>query len=463
MKKKSLFLAIFMIATSLVVGIVPSTVAAHEEEVIVVNDDSFDPTTNNPPITTINWDQYKETGFDMAFTSAQSSTLGNGSADHIQLINNEVKFFGYYSDPYLDFLYYTESDKLEKEFTFNIRQDEMDWHTINSVGFFVNCIKNEDGTYSGYFFSLERSQIALRMIDHFDMETYHKRGGIYLMSSSKIVDSQSIFTGTNDSYAVKLKSEEKKFSIAVTRTASDSSVSQINFDLDLATASLYDVPTDYVGGNDFGIYSAYQSHYCSDLSYATFSDITILSKTTRPVGEVNVSFVDYASDNLTAIKDAISVKGYEGQNFAINPPKQIGDYVYVASSVNVNDGTYTLTPQNVQLSYVHPKYTVEYVDEDGKVLSTESIDKGLALQEYKVNAKKITGYKVKGDNTKTFTLSKDAPVQKVKFVYTKEKATTIKAPSTAPTTGDSTNVQRMLILGALSLISFVVVKIKERK
>ncbi|MDQ0360667.1 MucBP domain-containing protein [Breznakia pachnodae] len=466
MKKKSIFLAISAIALSLVVGIFPNNVVAEEEEAIVVNDENFDSTINNPAVTAISWDKYQEVGHDMAFTSAQSGLLGDGSDEHIQLIGNEVKFFGYYSNPYLDFLYYTESDASAKEFTFSISQDQMDWHTINSVGFFVNCVKNTDGTYSGYYFSLESYRIALRKMDHFDLEGNHVLGGSSLIYSCPVVYSQPIPTGSNDTYTVKLKSEETKFSVEVTRTASDSSVSMINFDLDLATATSDQVPTGYTGGNDFGIYSAYNSHYCSSLSYATFSDITILSKTTREVGEVNVEFIDYTTlgDTNMSVKDTMTADGYEGQNFTVNPPATIGDYVYVGSSLDANTGTYTTNPQSVQLYYVHPKYTVEHVDENGKVLSTETFDKGLGLQEYKAKAKSFDSYKLSGAESQSVTLTKDNPDQKMIFVYKKQtKAATKTSASVAPATGDSTNVAAMMLLGGLSLLSIVVIKIKKQR
>lgn len=461
MKKKSIFLAISAIALSLVVGIFPNNVVAQEEEAIVVNDDSFDSTTNNPPVTTISWDKHQEVIYDSAFTAAQSSLLGDGSDEHIQLIGNNVKFFGYYSNPHLDFLYYTESDASAKEFTFSISQDQMDWHTINSVGFFVNCVKNADGTYSGYYFSLERNQIALRKMDNFDLEGNHAAGGSNLLYSCPVVYSQPIPTGSSDTYAVKLKSEETKFSVEVTRTASDSTVSNITFDLDLATAKSDQIPTGYTGGNDFGIYSAYSSHFCSSLSYATFSDITILSKTTRAVGEVNVDFLDYSSDGKTvSIKDAITADGYEGQNFTVNPPATIGDYVYVGSSLDTNTGTYTTNPQSVQLYYVHPKYTVEHVDENGKVLSSETFDKGLGLQEYTAKAKTFDGYKLSGSESQSVTLTKDSPDQKIVFVYKKQ---TKAAASVAPATGDSTNMSAMMLLASLSLLSIVAIRVKKQK
>lgn len=466
MKKKSIFLAISAIALSLVVGIFPNNVVAEEEEAIVVNDENFDSTINNPPVTTISWNKYQEVVYDTAFTAAQSGALGNGSDEHIQLIGNEVKFFGYDRSPYLDFLYYTESDALEKEFTFNISQDQMDWHTIRSIGFFVNCVKNTDDTYSGYFFSLERNQIALRKMDHFDLEAYHTLGGNYILSVCPVVYSEPIPTGSSDTYAVKLKSQETKFSVEVTRTASDSTVSTINFDLDLATATSDQVPTDYTGGNDFGIYSAYNAHACRSLSYATFSDITILSKTTRAVGEVNVEFIDYTTlgDTNMSVKDAMAADGYEGQNFTVNPPATINDYVYVGSSLDTNAGTYTTNPQSVQLYYVHPKYTVEHVDETGKVLSTETFDKGLGLQEYKAESKLFDGYKLNGASSQSITLTKDNPDQKMVFIYKKQtKAATKTSASVAPATGDSTNISAMMLLGGLSLLSIVVIKVKKQR
>lgn len=51
MKKKSIFLAISVIALSLVVGIFPNKVVAEEEEAIIVNDENFDSTINNPAVT----------------------------------------------------------------------------------------------------------------------------------------------------------------------------------------------------------------------------------------------------------------------------------------------------------------------------------------------------------------------------------------------------------------------------
>jgi LPXTG-motif cell wall-anchored protein len=180
---------------------------------------------------------------------------------------------------------------------------------------------------------------------------------------------------------------------------------------------------------------------------------------------VNIEFIDYSSDGKTvSIKDTIAADGYEGQNFTVNPPATIGDYVYVGSSLDANVGTYTTNPQSVQLYYVHPKYTVEHVDENGKVLSTETFDKGLGLQEYTAKAKSFDGYKLSGAESQSVTLTKDNPDQKMVFVYKKQtKAATKTSASVAPATGDSTNISAMMLLGGLSLLSIVVIKVKKQK
>ena len=402
----------------------------------------------------VNWETHFNTGFDRAFTSAR----GNGNEDHVQLDGNKVTFYGYQTGWKSDYIYYPETDSTEKTFKFGMDYGlysgaggdvllPQKWHSLLSLGFMVNCTKNTDGTISGFYFALEGydarfvpgggpNELVVRKLDHMNFDDLKE-------NSRKIVlEAEPIFRVEAELQAnqFEIKSSNTKFDVLQN--------GEVIFSFDLATAQAEDIPaSDYTGGNDFGFYSGYVGanllqydgdkrtggHDCGELSVAEFTNVEIITRTVLPQSSVDVEFIDYTTkdDKMPKeIDETYNKEGFVGQTYTVNPVAEIGNYILVESPEVLNGKYIDGTVPQVKLYYVHPQYTVKYVDESGKeLLDSKSVNSGLNLDTYAEKSVNIEGYKLTGESEQKVTLTKDKPNQTLTFVYTAEK-TTIEPPKT---------------------------------
>jgi len=344
---------------------------AEQELPIVVNDPDFDPTVNAPPLTDIPWERVHSSGFDRAFTEALSIELGNGSYYRVQFLDeNRIRFFGNDRIAHLDHLYYEEADSAEKQISFEIEQDQIHWHTMNSFGFFINMVRHDDDTVSGYALSIERRHVRLRMLNRVNISALQISGGNAALTWP-IVNEHAVDTGEGDRYVVSITAEERRFAIDIQHIRLDADLPNIQFAIDLETAEPSQIPSDdYTGGNDFGLFSAYSPHNCRRLSYTTFSNVQIITRTVLPQGEVNVNFINADTindDDPTTIADTYVGEGFVGQVFTINPPERIGNYIYVGSSEEVLRGVYSEELTTVNLLYAIITHNVTFDLQGGGV------------------------------------------------------------------------------------------------
>jgi len=242
---------------------------------------------NENIMTDVPWDIHAHEGFDGAFTPGRARDSTN--AEHIQLDGNAAYFYGYYTGPLSDYVYYRESDSTEKTFKFSMLFSIIPaggtvpmpqwWHSLCSVGFLVNCVENNDGTISGYYVSFEprnnRDEIVLRMLNHVNF------GDLYDYSYP-IISGTTVLKGlpledSMETYLYEIKSSYEAFS--VTKDGEEI------FAFDLSTADASEIPSGYTGGNDFGFYAGYvgaPTHTCNELSFAEFTNIELWTKTLMP-------------------------------------------------------------------------------------------------------------------------------------------------------------------------------------
>ncbi|MDR0493360.1 MAG: hypothetical protein LBH74_06975 [Nitrososphaerota archaeon] len=219
----------------------------------------------------IPWDIYAaHEGFDGAFTKERAHDPNNSS--HIQLDDNEAYFYGYYTGPQSDYVYYKESDSTEKTFKFsmlfsiypasggNVRVAQR-WHSLYSVGFLVNCVENNDGTISGYYVSFEprsgKDSIVLRILNHTDFNALYSNSPSII---STPVLNETLLEDSMETYLYEIKSSYEAFSVTKDGEAL--------FSLNISTADASKKPSDYTGGNDFGFYAGYvgaPTHTCNEL------------------------------------------------------------------------------------------------------------------------------------------------------------------------------------------------------
>jgi hypothetical protein len=310
----------------------------------------------------IPWDVYAHKGFDGAFTPERAHDPHNDS--HIQLDGNEAYFYGYYTGPQSDYLYYKETDTTEKTFEFSMmfsiypasggtERIAQRWHSLYSVGFLVNCVENDDdGTISGYYVSFEPrtdgDSIVLRMLERVNFGTlyYNSR----LIMSTLVLD-EMLLGDSMATYLYEIKSSHEAFTVLKD--------GEEIFALDLSTADAAQYPSDYTGGNDFGFYAAYvggEIHSCNELSFAEFKNITLSTKSLVPTitdvswnngnGNGNGGGINQITVNGITLKSA---KNYvEPNNF---------DTVIAKTTLAKNDPTaiYTVVERNADDSGQYEK------------------------------------------------------------------------------------------------------------
>jgi len=420
--KKGLAIILVLLMVFGLVSLNASAVAA--TGAIVENDESFNP-YNDSIMNDIPWDKHAHTGFDSAFTAARAHNPADQS--HIQLDGTAAYFYGYYTGPYSDYLYYKESDPTEKTFSFSINfsvypannsniPQAQRWHSLRSVGFLVNCVENSDNTISGYYFSFEQrnyqDRIVIRLLNHVSLTALYSNS-VPIVSTPILTEIP--FGSSLQAYLFEIKSSQKAFSVK-------KDGSEI-FSLDLSKATASQIPSGYTGGNDFGFYAAYigmeGGHSCNELSFAEFKNIQILTKTVTPQSSVNVHFADYKTrDNVapTEICDIHNATGYIGQDYKVTPPPTIDDYTYVNANTALT-GSYAIAPSDITLFYVNPTLTVRCVDQDGNIIE-EVVKTGLSPYiTYDAQAKDFTGYRLKDDAEKSIVLTPDHPDGIIEFKY----------------------------------------------
>ena len=415
MRKCKVFMQFMMVTFTTVLFLGVHTTNLFASEVIIQNDDTFDPIDESQS-EVLDWDKHTRAAIDSAFTQSLATELGTD--EHIVFDGTNISFYGYDQPGYLDYLYYAETDETEKTFSFTIKPGHIDTHTIVSYGFFVNCVENSDGTISGYFVSRENTSLVLRKIDGMDLpaiaardtfQPYTSAGMDFVYGAPQVFREEVGASGTELQNIV-LKSEKEKFSVAYN--------GEEVFALDLATATPEQVPQDYTGGNDFGLFAAYAGHACPTLSFITISDIKLHTATITPKSEVTLNFVDYVTakeETPIILRNQFTSEGYIGQAYTITAPS-FEKYIFLNDKTVMAD-VYEAENKTVDLYYVNPTYVVEYVDVSGKKIAEDLTVDGLQLQKYTVTAKELAGYKIEGVSTQDITLTADDSRQVITFVY----------------------------------------------
>jgi len=480
MSKKVRTIAAIVLAVILMLSQSISVFAVSVED-FVVNDVDFDPVTGS--VSYLAWDEHFRSGIDSAFTQARSNAFSDGSADHIVFIGNEVRFFGYYTGNILDYLDYdapapTSIDNVDDEFSFSIQPDGRNlaasmYHSLLSYGFLINCTKNSDGTVSGYCFSFDQTRFAIKKIDHVNLEALSKVStstsgtGSYVLHNCPVVWSMP---ATNDvaSGAVGTKSDFVLKSTYTGFTVIRNGVELVT--IDIATTAAVNVPSGYTGGNDFGLYAAYNGvgHTCSSLSAAVMSNIGIYTEMTAAkvnlgidiievdepsIEEEPVLFAAFAAVEEGPVALTFTMEGYVGQGYTITPPEKIDKLSYIGDEETIS-GRYGLDGASETLDYVNARYIVNAYDEkSGELIATTTYD-GLDIGKiYTVNAEELSGYQIVGSSTTSFALTKDDWVKTVDFTY---KFSPTAGNSNSPTTGDANGVMLWIAIAGASLLVIIV-------
>ena len=413
---------------------------------IIVNT-SYNPISTD--LRTLNWDIHTRTWFDAysyaAFTPAQSRALGDGSADHIQVGEDSIMFFGTAYVDFFDYIYYDSPDLDNKMFEFTI-DSNVDYHTLYGFGFMLNCSTDASGLTSGYAVMFGSSSILVKLIDGKNLLAL---AAVAQSPTGTNADGDPTFNGTSggsgsafNSYPT-IKSipyptgtsggAQKSFKI--TSSAVDKS-----FSIELNGANVFtfsptttegQVSTNYPSngsfGSDFGIFAAYMSHACSSLSYAKISKIALYSETvSEEKSTITLNLFDFTFQEYRTASRALLATfestGYVGQTYKITPPEKIGKYVYVGDEDEIT-GVYgasneVLGPETVK--YANPTIEVLALNEDGIAVRRTVLD-GLDINtEYIISPSAIvtSSYTPKNaGETKAVTLTKTSTYRQVSFYF----------------------------------------------
>jgi hypothetical protein len=261
-----------------------------------------------------------------------------------------------------------------------------------------------------------------------------------------------ISSANNAKLSFVVDSSAKGFSVSI----NGSNVYGLDIENESVPAS--HIPQGYVGGNDFGLFAAYKTHSCTQLSYAYMTDIGLYSEfvTGKTSAMVNIVDSTYPGSEEKPLLAAYTQEGYIGQTFTVALPEKIGKYVYLGGRVSDTDEagdpiSFDLDPEAqyfsglyqkegtaaplVELRYANPTVVVEAVDaETHKVVKKDVHDGKDLATEYSFTPPEVKGYQVNSASAapQVVTLTRQEPAKTLRFSYT-----SINDGHGVPRTGDS--------------------------
>lgn len=179
--------------------------------------------------------------------------------DHIVYDGNNIKMIGYGYAALKDFLLIndTENKNSKKTFSFKIKRDGSDWHSMEGGGFLFNSsVKNN--VLSGFCVLVTQSGLKLVQITGVDVDKFRNGSYSYVQNAGKLLKTYSL----SNLYG------EHDFKIEVNNT----SVSV--WDGEKVVIDKYILPENSYGYG-YGPITSHISHGCSQQSYFTFNDISM--------------------------------------------------------------------------------------------------------------------------------------------------------------------------------------------
>ena len=184
-------------------------------------------------------------------------------AEHIVFQGNNIQMLGYSSDPLKDFILIKDdvssmSTYKQVLLSFNIERDANDWHTMEGGGFLFNASVSDDNTLSGYCALVTQQGLKLYYIADVDVDMFRdgKLGNI--SNVGELLGTYDI-GNVLDNHEITLRIVGKKITL---------------WDGNKIIIDNYKLPYN-TKSYDFGPITSHISHACSQISYFTFSDITM--------------------------------------------------------------------------------------------------------------------------------------------------------------------------------------------
>ncbi len=194
---------------------------------------------------------------------------------HIIYDGNNIKMIGYGDKAYKDFLLVedTENKNSKKIFTFDIKRDGTDWHSMEGGGFLFNA-SITNNTLKGFCLLITSGGLKLIQLSGVNADTFRNSSSSTVQSMGKVLATYSL----SNLYA------EHKFKIEVDNTTVSA------WDNDKQIINNYSLPTNSYGYG-YGPITSHDSHSCSQQSYFTFANIEMQ--------EIIVHYIPKAPTNLS--------------------------------------------------------------------------------------------------------------------------------------------------------------------
>lgn len=271
--------------------------------------------------------------------------------DHIVYDGNNIKMIGYGYAALKDFLLIndTENKNSKKTFSFKIKRDGSDWHSMEGGGFLFNSsVKNN--VLSGFCVLVTQSGLKLVQITGVDVDKFRNGSYSYVQNAGKLLKTYSL----SNLYG------EHDFKIEVNNT----SVSV--WDGEKVVIDKYILPENNYGYG-YGPITSHISHGCSQQSYFTFNDISMEEVVIHYVPKKPVDLKYTVNDDSSV---ALSWTQPDGK-------AEVAGYNIYRDDVQIGtsaETTYTDTVKAGDYSYYVSAFdTEDYTSENSEPITVDSM------------------------------------------------------------------------------------------
>ena len=271
--------------------------------------------------------------------------------DHIIYDGDNIKMVGYGYSAFKDFLLIndTENKNSKKTFSFKIKRDGSDWHSMEGGGFLFNSsVKNN--VLSGFCVLVTQSGLKLVQITGVDVDRFRNGSYSYVQNAGKLLKTYSL----SNLYG------EHDFKIEVNNT----SVSV--WDGEKVVIDKYILPENNYGYG-YGPITSHISHGCSQQSYFTFNDISM--------EEVVIHYVPKKPVDL---KYTVNEDSYVALSWTQPDGKaEVAGYNIYRDDVQIGKSTETTYTDNVKAGdysyYVSAFDSEDYTSENSEPITVDSM------------------------------------------------------------------------------------------
>ncbi|MFZ3170632.1 MAG: S-layer homology domain-containing protein [Carboxydocellales bacterium] len=219
----------------------------------------------------------------------------NNRSKHIYPKDNDIVFLGYSVPAYKDFMLYPDQNTGDKTIQFSIDDSKIDKHTLEGAGFLFNTsiIENK---INGYLILYEypysgKNKITLYRLNNVDADTFHDEesygisdleipGITWVATKDSLSGDTTETTESTETTTNEVKNIKVQLSKNSLKFYEDG---QVIYD---TTGADSNITIEDTGAGGFGPLVSYANHYCSDLSYFTFKNLTMQTTRTLSFQEV---------------------------------------------------------------------------------------------------------------------------------------------------------------------------------